>query len=252
MANAITFRGKITGDKKVQHAIGLAPERIGGDVRKQLWKERNKFLGGGTTKKGRGRGFRGRIEGLRLWGGRRNHWMMDTWSPQVVGLFNGFVSESVDKKSLRGIYLDIGILYNRKKDIHEALEFLQEGGRMGGSILIPFYENLLKISEIPRSLRMPKADRSSWSLMQSIYDIGLLDIIQDKGDTYYVYKEPDATGRKPILFMHTSSLKVKPMRKSRRIVPSFRRRIPSVRKRVAKAIDKSVRSIQRDMKKGKI
>jgi hypothetical protein len=137
------IRGSVRGARQVAVMLNVAPEVYRRRIAGQLGRERDMFVGRPKKEGGRPGVFRRKLERRRLWGGRVSVRGHHTWSSQfTAGAFRGAV---LDAQDLNRMKLRMGVLYNTKRPIHEAAEFLGQGGTISGGMIVPMYRNLQRV-----------------------------------------------------------------------------------------------------------
>lgn len=142
----IAIQGKVIGDDKVMRMFKAMPSVFRYEYLKWLNFESGQFIG---NKKHDG-DIKNFLNRQRRWSDKKG------WRSQVVGLFKGVVTDPITGKFVNygsikatmgsgtglgstGISMNLrmGMLVRNKKQIHRAMEFLEEGGEISSSKYMP-------------------------------------------------------------------------------------------------------------------
>lgn len=142
----IVITGKVIGDEKVKRMFNAMPAIFRTEYLKWLGFEITHFIG---SRKQNG-AIRNYLEKQKRWSDKKS------WASKVIGLFKGVVIDPltgrlVSQKSIgsvmgsgtgamsTGISMTarMGMLAKNKKQIHRAMEFLEEGGEISSSKYMP-------------------------------------------------------------------------------------------------------------------
>jgi hypothetical protein len=234
----LKFEGKVSGAKEVSFALGRAPELFEQQLIRGLLHEKNLFVG---SKKGGGHGVFGRkLERRALWGGRINKFG-STWSSQMLGQFKGWTSG-------RGLntQLQMGVLYNKRKQIHEALEALSTGMQISGvrNLVVPMYKNIQNIKGGGEYVKMSSAGAalSRWGGAPGTTSAEGLVRIQHGNKTYWYDRKTLNEGRplSALVFISKPSVSIK---KQFDFEGDWKKREPKAIERIKGYMDKATQAV---------
>ena len=235
----LQVEGKVYGDKAVSFALGRAPEIFEQQLIRGMLHEKNLFIG---KKKG-GHGVFGRkLERRALWGGRVSKYG-STWSSQAVSAFKGWTSGKGFNTQLQ-----MGVLYNTRKRIHEALEALSTGTVISGikNLVVPMYKNIQAIKGGGAYTKMSSAGSylSRWNQDKTpgSKDAEGLVRIQHGNKTYWYDKKTLEEGRplSALVFISKPSVSVKKQFDFER---DWKKREPAALERIRKGFDKATEKV---------
>jgi len=231
------IEGRMTGAHELARLLGYAPEIYRGQLIAAMKKERDGFVG---TRRGEGGIFRNKLLRKRLWGGREGRYGGDRWSSNVAGLFRGKVTAPpLRSRGVGDIVLGMGVFYRRQKRIHEALEFLAQGGTItsAGEMIIPIYKNVQARDWKPKT----GSSGGSLALYQRLHETVR---IQSGGISYYYDKEGIKAGdwEGSLLFIGVHRITIK---KAFDFKGDWESRKSRVIERMKKAVDYATRKVQR-------
>ena len=236
------IKGKINGVAKVSRMVGEFPKDLAIGTRAAFWHEKDLFIGKSFKKGGAPGTFRRKLERKTLYGGRTTvKQNSKTWTSQASGLFRGYVQGPRDK--INGTQLRMGVLYRDKKKIHGVMEFLADGGKIGSSkqMIIPIAKNLqamgIKVF----------AGGGGFAMRQHGEELNLVAIRHGNKVMYYNRELLDQ-GKylSALMFIGLHGIRVKQQFNFER---DAAKRVPNVMNRLNKAVDKTIRRM--DKKHGK-
>ena len=143
----LLLMGRVHNEQQVMQAFSRAPDIFRRTLLAWLWRETAMFIG---TRKEDGV-FRKELKKKRRWIDNR------MWETKIIRLFSGKVVDYITKKTInlaafskpgnilgtgvtgRGFSMvaQMGLIYRNKKQIHEAMEFLETGGTISSKKYMP-------------------------------------------------------------------------------------------------------------------
>jgi hypothetical protein len=235
----LKIEGKVLGDKAVSFALGRAPHVFEEALTKAFLHEKKLFIG----KKGGSTGVFGRkLERRALWGGRISA-RGSTWSKGMIRLFKGWTSNRGLNKQLQ-----MGVLYNQRKQVHEWLEALSTGmtitSKSGRGMVLPMYKNIQALKSGGEYTKMSSAGTllRRWGGASGTTSAEGLVRIQHGNRTYWYDKEMLAQGRplSALVFITKPSVKIKKQFDFER---DWKKREPAALDRIKKGIDKATERV---------
>lgn len=232
---AFILKGKVTGDKELVKALNKAGPLFVRYLAAWLQDERARFIGGKNSKGKIYPGFRSLLAHKRLAG------RTGTWSRRVTHLFKGYMPLA---RRIADLKLTMGVGLQHPVQMHRALWFLAQGGRISSAkeMPIPIYRNLEEQLGISKGFSGAKA-------FKRLLGNGELFGVRKNGRTlYFNYNRRTETNRvrrsKP-LFVGVHGITVAPQlvgrfdfyRRWEQAVPKLMERGAAVTDRAARAVE---------------
>lgn len=208
----INIEGKLVGQERLIRMINRAPGIYIRSIKTWLLRESAMFVGNSK----RDGAFRKKLMKKRTLKG-------NTWSPKVVKLFKGKLSNE-DKIEMK---MTMGLLYTNKRKIHEILEYLSEGGRVTNNsyMPVPVYRNLDGISK-------------PYGLYKRLKAKDELTVIYKNDRAYYFDKKSHGK----LLFVGSKNVYIK---SQFNFYAEWEKRVPAVLERSKKAIDRATIKVEK-------
>lgn len=233
----LLIMAKVHGDDKVRRMFATAPGVFRNEYLRWLLKENEMFIG---SKKMDG-AFRRKLYAQRRWSDQGQ------WRSQVANLFKGIVVDPVNGQRVNfktlnanvagtgfntagiSMSLRMGLLYRQQKQIHKALEFLEEGGPISSSKYMP-------IPIAGRGMVKPYQKFQYW------LKTGMFNVVYKGGLAYYFLKGKGKKDRDALAFVGYKRTNV---RFAHRFSMAFENRKPGIEVRAQAATNIAVEKAER-------
>lgn len=246
MAPGTKSMNEVKYKKEVSELLDSAPEVFTSAIRSWLFSEKNKFVGGGRSKK------EGDFE--KELGQKKRKYRSGNWSKYIARAFGGEVESGDD---LGNMLLHMHPKSDRKEKL-PYLESLAKGATVTPKnakwLIIPNYKNLLTVGLFGRVGGNGK--NTFQKLFKQLYNTSQLQMVPYHGRLLYFADTPDVGGSHGKRHMHQLNRKllftgVKQTQYGKQFdfEQSWNNRISDVVARGNKTIERTVSQIERGIKK---